>query len=390
MKIIKRLFVASLAAMAVFLIWNRNAGHRQRDTYHPVATQIRSPSTLSAIAKDKAAAPGSALSAMKDMLKPRDISKDIDSKSMGGKSRDHIASTSKACLEFMADVQSLNLEALHNRQQAFRLPSRGGCAKPPESLMAYIADYEASCGEYEKALQKEGNQDLSSLSEQCLYGLFFLRGGISSWLTQDQPVNQITDSRLLMDRLASAFGSVRRSGQAPNHKDLIAVGDRLMAVDPHSYAGAKAALIGRVLESFEDKTAWHDASRVGALENLAQRVSSMKPDDEGNAVLQEILETRGFDPALTRNYAERRLRANPNDAAAHYDMAWALYKMGEPREQVIAALEQATRLAPDNEEYRSTLQRQRAATEAGATGAADSSGGFGRTVTLGMTIESLW
>ncbi len=291
-----------------------------------------------------------------------------------------------ACLVYMSDMQRLNLEPLKFPPEALKLPKATGCrALPDEQLAKLSKNAQKEC----VALSKDvtaGNvaADKDQWSKQsfgCLFNMILLRSTIATWQSRDQKLETITDQKLLTDRLVAAFGTIMGNDK-PDPSTLITTGERIMAVNPHSYEGLKGAIIGHSIAAMTDPSYLQEEARVTRLQELADTAARLRPEDDGHQGIREIIATRGFNPQAALPVMEAAVARNPHDPRTQWGLAWALYKTGAGVDRARPHLEQALALDPTNENYRQTLQLLRR----GHPGP----DAFKGSVTLGLSLDNLF
>jgi tetratricopeptide (TPR) repeat protein len=296
------------------------------------------------------------------------------------------ASVSQGCLDYMADMQRMNLEPLKFPPEPLALPKASSCRALPDGQLAKLSkNAQKECAALSKDVAAgkiaADKEQWSKQSFGCLFNMILLRSTIAAWQSRDQKLSDITDQKLLTDRLLAAFGSFMGQNK-PDPTTLIATSERLMEVNPHSYEGMKGALIGHSVAAMTDQTYLSDETRVRRLQELANSAARLRPEDDGHQVIQDIIATRGYNPQAALPVMTAAVERNPNDPRAHWGLAWALYKTGAGVERALPHLEQALALDPSNQNYRETLQRLRAPNPGPDA--------FRNSVSLGMSLDNLF
>lgn len=283
----------------------------------------------------------------------------------------------EACLDFWSEIERLDLTYISDATQGGRniatLPNSAKCRKIPPELLFVQKDYNQKC------LSRNPTTETSErVSTECVVAMYFLRAGISSWNNRDQKLSEITDLRLLTDKLFMAF--TKMFGETPDTAELIEVSKRILEVDPHVYGARKAILIAGTMQGLTDETKKGDANYWEAFLPQLSDARAINPEDPELVEIERAIRTRGFTPELAREDALTQVQAEPGSAPAHRYLAYAEWKAGN-REASRQALQQAMSLEPQNAELQSVWR----AIQSDAASSDD----FKMNLTLGLRFDDI-
>lgn len=259
----------------------------------------------------------------------------------------------KGCIDFWNEVQAIDMDLFDFPPKLDRLPRPGGCEKIPLELSVFQQLYLSDCATLlEPFSQPVDEKEWRARASACSSRLFFLRAGISAWRTRERKLSEITDLRLLADRLAAAFGGL------PNPMDpvaIVATGKRILEVDPRIAGAAKAVLMGQLMVGTRAPGGHRGDEEYWAQMDEYLEIARGTRDPELGE-LELLRRTHGFDPARSRAEGERMVAAAPGDPRGHALQGYGHWKLGN-RAEGIVALSRALALAPQDEVLRQTWVR---------------------------------
>lgn len=239
---------------------------------------------------------------------------------------------SAACRAFWNTLMALDLKSLD------KLPSPQSCEPPPD-LANHQANYLQFC------LTKKD-------TKQCQSALFFYRAYLTEFLTKDSRVDQISDAKVLVDKLFARF--------LVNPIAAAEVADRMLELYPDYYPAAQAAVLSRLLDLLKGEAKPNpDSPEFNRVLDGIERLGQMNPSDPQNGELELLMKT--MDPNNTSQAVRDRLdyleRTSPSMAA--YYLAWAEYR-DQNADKGWEALSRAHQLAPNDDRINETIKRIKA------------------------------
>lgn len=252
-------------------------------------------------------------------------------------------STPKACLDFFDSLQRLDFFAGEVSQMSYQtLPMPPDACKDglEKNLAKARQDFLKKC--------RPQNQNLSDkIGEDCISAVYFLRARITELSLKNKPVSEIVDLKQLTDLIFAQL-----SDEHPNFDQMKLIADRMLELDPNIMAAHKVNVIASIFEGFAANEAHQNREQAWANANAAlQGARNLNSNDPIIKDASIAIQTKGFDPELTRDYAENMIHENKNQDQGYFLLAYAQWKQGE---QAIAKnnLNRAIALAPDNDDYK--------------------------------------
>lgn len=240
---------------------------------------------------------------------------------------------SPACRTLWAAIMVSDLREIE------KLPQLQDC-KPPPNLATHQDNYRQHC------LDKKD-------TKACHNAAFFYRAYLTEFLTIDLRVDQISDPKILLDKLFAKF--------LTNPLSAAEVADRLLELQPDYYPAAQAAVLSRIFDLFKkDAKPSPESPELHRVANGIERLSQMNPSDPQNVELVMLVDSIGENSAeRVRERAEAFEKESPNSAMAAYYLAWAEYKL-QNAEGGARWLAQAQRIAPNDQRINDTVAKVRA------------------------------
>lgn len=219
------------------------------------------------------------------------------------------------------------------------LPPLQNC-EPPAELANYQANFREQC--LEKKDQKA-----------CYTAAFFYRAHITEFLTKDERPDQISDPKVLIDKLFARF--------LVNPVSAAEIADRLVELQPDYYPASQAAVLSRLFDLFKgDGKPNPDSPEFRRVTDGIEKLSQMNPSDPQNVELQMLLGSIGDNSAeRVKDMAESFERQSPHSATSAYYLAWAEYKLGDA-EAGARWLARAAQLAPNDPRIKETQEKIKA------------------------------
>lgn len=253
--------------------------------------------------------------------------------------------TSPACRTFWRDLMEMDLA-----DSRYRLPRPKDCPPPPLAAAAQAA-FEKDC------FPKPERQLTEAERPKCQYAVFLLRANLTDSFTEKEPIDRITDGKVLIDKLFARFMRDRPAASA--------VADRLLELYPDYYPAAQAGVLAKFLAMLEASggqklSPEEESARTAAITSGIEQLKRMNPQDPQNQELEVLLAslhaTDHGEQVAERAMALRQ--AFPDSPQAPYYLAWAAYRSGNPTKGW-EWLQEAKRLAPQDPRILETEARIR-------------------------------
>jgi hypothetical protein len=256
---------------------------------------------------------------------------------------------SPECVSFWTSLRSLNLdESFRFPPKAMSLPPAGPCGSPPQALAAAQERYARDCAGVQQMYRPEMDQaQWMAAVSPCYMAVSLYRANLTEWLTKDQKLSDITDPKVLSDKLAARLFE--------NPAGAADVAERLLELEPELYPAAKVAAVSRFLEAQTEGGGDTRNPVWNKLEDAIARMKKMNPSDPTATEMEIVAEImRSQDPAGMRNRIEALREKNP--ALADYFTAWMEYK-GNNTEGAVRLLEAMIAKGNQDPRVRQTLAR---------------------------------
>ena len=252
----------------------------------------------------------------------------------------------KECLDFFDALQKIDFLSMGNN--GVQLTYQVLPEQPENCKGEFIPGFTAVQQDFIKKCKPE-NQNLSEpIGEECSSAVFMLRAAVTRLALKDKPLNEITDMAQLTDLVFSELGT--------NSPKMKAIAERMLELDPTLFAAHKINVMSNLIEGFMAKDQNQDASEgwKHSADALA-KAREVRPNDEMLDDADTAIQTKGFDPALTRDLSQKMTQDNPANDRGWFLLAYAQWKQGD-HEASITNLNHAIALAPNNQDYKNTRQ----------------------------------
>ncbi len=202
-------------------------------------------------------------------------------------------------------------------------PTVGECKVTPAALKAAHDQFVTYCGNLP---QLKTPEQWAMAAPQCQAAALLYRARIADWNTRDVPLKEITDPKVLADKLMAKF--------TDNPAQAAEVAERLLDVDPKLGFAAKAAAMGRFMDAQgsaagKDTDAKFDKAldNVGKMERADREGGRTGADtDELKLLIQQ--RRNPTNPQLFRDEAVRLAETKPQLWVGPYYAAWGEHKLG--------------------------------------------------------------
>jgi len=244
--------------------------------------------------------------------------------------------SSPECKDLWRDLLKTDLSdkaRLSGGGEAMPDPSR--CKNGDPRFKAYQAQYKKYCAP-DKSAPALSAEDRA---RGCLVASLYYRSAIVDLMTEDQPLANISDVRVLTDKLFAQFES--------NMPNSVKIAERLLEVDPQNYAAAEMSVMAQLYQAELGKAGPGDA-RWEAAEKSLEKVKELLPDAPQTHELDIFLTLKKTgDPELVRTKALALDKKFPKLHMGPYYEAWAEYKLGNDK-TAERLLGEAKKRAPQN------------------------------------------
>lgn len=253
---------------------------------------------------------------------------------------------SEACKAYWNELRAIDFRELTQfPPKADLLPSSENCATVPQSMANIHSKLLASCQGIESAYHEDMSEtDWKVLSSQCYESLYLYRAMITDFATQQIPYAQMTDPRLVSDKLILRFEESPAKGKE--------AAKRLLELEPEMMAAKKALFISEFDDALKNASGSGDEKWLAVSEALDRLRDSDDPEILEMRIGAEIFQYG--DPDRVEQVAEEISKNHPERGVGPYNLAWAANKKGN-REEAIRWVEEAIRRDPSDPRYRQTL-----------------------------------
>lgn len=240
---------------------------------------------------------------------------------------------SSACRSLWSSLMALDLIEID------KLPLLGGC-EPPTDLANYQKNYREAC------LEKKD-------TKACYSAAFFYRAYVTEFLTRDQRIDQISDTKILLDKLFAKF--------LTNPISAAEVADRMVELLPDYYPAAQAAVFSRLLDLLKgDLKPNPDSAEFKRVADGLEKLRQMNPDDPQNVELDLFMASLKQDSAQqVKDLTAAFEKGSANPAVTAYYIAREQYKLGNA-EAGAQWFAKARELAPNDQRMKETADKIKA------------------------------
>jgi hypothetical protein len=251
----------------------------------------------------------------------------------------------KECESYVSGLENLNF--LFYKTDNFKItyqqltePS-SACSITDEAVAETEKNYLQNC-----FLSNPTKTDV--LGEVCVKSIFGLRATLTRFLLKDKNIKDIHSQNELTDLL---YAEILKN---PDLQRVLDITDQMLDLKPN-FKAAKSVNFRLAAEETMRLAAGKSEHEQDALwEHLQSDFEKAREANlfENNLTqYQAVIETRGFEPNLTLQYAARILSANPANAWGVFLSAYGHWKE-EDQEAAFKELKKAMELDPKNEDYR--------------------------------------
>lgn len=253
---------------------------------------------------------------------------------------------SPRCRELWADIRKLNLgDSRLFSGDRFDIPNVASCTQLPKNLELMQNTVLEKCNPSAAAISEEKGKKVWAAN--CQLALFYYRAQITDYMTRDQNPQDISDMKVLTDKLFANF--------VTNPKSATAMANRIMDIEPNYYPAAQTLLFVHMMEAAEIAPGQPKHAVWQTVEADLERSRRIHPRDPQRAEIElYLLATRNESPEIVAAHAKRYAEVNPTSPSGSYYLAWSAYRSGKPNEgwQI---LNEANRKFPGDQRILGTL-----------------------------------
>jgi len=213
-----------------------------------------------------------------------------------------------------------NFQAGPNPEKPF--PTIGACATLPPYLAAAHDQFAQYCG---GMAQLKTPAEWAMAAPQCQAATLLYRAKITDWNTRNVPLKEITDPKILADKLMAKF--------TDNPAGSAEAAERLLEVDPKLGFAAQASAMGRFMDAQGSGTGketddkWDKATQaVTKMDQLRREAGQAGADAEELKLL--ISQRKNPNPTVFRDEAVKLAETNPRSWVGPYYAAWGEHLLG--------------------------------------------------------------
>jgi len=250
-------------------------------------------------------------------------------------------SISQRCRDLWTDIRKMNL----GDQELFagerpQTPDASQCQNLPEPLASLQKDYAEKCAFPSQPTTDEKQK--GTKTSNCQLASFYYRAQITEYMTRDQNPKDISDLRVLTDKLFARF--------LTDPKTAVSVAERMLELDPTYYPAAQTILLADVLTATDNARGNPADPSWQIVQAALDRTKRMNPNDPQREEMELFMRAARYDSP-----EQIREAANPNTATGLYYLAWSAYRSNNPS-QGWQYLEQARKNFPEDQRVGQTMQ----------------------------------
>ncbi len=230
-------------------------------------------------------------------------------------------SISPRCRELWTDIRKLNLgDSSIFQEDRYQVPDASQCQGLAEPFASLQKSFAEKC-QPPKKVTDEKEKALNA--SNCQLAAFYYRAQITEYLTRDEDLSDISDMKVLTDKLFAKFMN--------DPKTAADVASRMLEIDPTYYPAAQTLLFSHMIAASDSARGNMNDPVWQTVRADLDRAKQMNPNDPQSAELDLfLLASQSDDPAKVRERAQAYADANPNSPLGLYYLAWAAYRSGNP------------------------------------------------------------
>lgn len=256
---------------------------------------------------------------------------------------------SAECSKTWNDIQALKSEDFQN----LKFPNLSSCQNVPAQFSQVMMQYLNACKNV-----LNGGVDLPNREKNdCRSAMYTYRATITDYLTRDQPIDQVSDLRVLIDKLIASFGA----GDLDTDRMLEAA-ERIHHLAPELYEPLKAMVVARFGPIFKG-----EKDPVRLAEAFASIEKSVQEAEEFNSADPDLWEARflarsrlGQDLDRADQVVSEMRQVKGLEGLSDYFQAGVEWRRGNA-EVASQFLERAIKRDPENERYLDSREKMKAA-----------------------------
>jgi len=238
-----------------------------------------------------------------------------------------IKGVSQECQDFWRSLRRLDLT---RHQEEFpdvqSLQQKDKCRQVPSALQKLHEYFENACSKTKEA-------------SPCLVALYYYRAALTDYLTQNVPLEKISDPKVLIDKMLA--------NREINPLVSVKAAERLSEMEPELYEARKAVVLGRLFIASEPKQkgaqSWSD------LDSAIEKAKELGGDSDPEILEAELLGLllREGESADAEERAKEITEDYPQEWRGPYYAAWALHQKGK-KQEALDLLAEAQKRDPQN------------------------------------------
>ncbi len=252
---------------------------------------------------------------------------------------------SQPCRDLWADIRKINLgDSKLFSGDRFEVPDTSACTELPETLAMLQKAVLERCSPPAAPVTDEKLK--AGYAANCQLALFYYRAQITDYMTREQNPDDISDMKVLTDKL---FANFMRSP-----KDAAVIAKRMLDIDPDYYPAAQTLLFAHLIETADTARGNPNDPGWRTVEADIERSRKINPHDPQRAeVGLFVLAARNETPEVVGARAQQYAEAYPKSPLGPYYLAWSAYRGVNPKEGW-RILEQASKTFPGDQRIRET------------------------------------
>lgn len=258
-----------------------------------------------------------------------------------------LVKVSSSCSKVWDQIQSLTTSDFEN----LKFPSISACQNVPAEFSVVTMKYIDAC----KKLN-EGAVLTDREKSDCRAALYTYRATITDYNTREENIDQISDLRVLIDKLISSFNA----GVDPDTDRILRVAERIHRLEPDLYEPMKAIVVAKFDPIFKgERDPVRLADTFAAIEKAAAEAEEFNTADPDLWEAKFLARSRlGQDLDRADQVVDDMRRVKGLEGLSDYFQAGIEWRRGNA-ELAASLLDRALKRDPKNERYLATQEKMK-------------------------------